>query len=47
MTRIGCFLLIVVALIVVYDQVRIGQLRSEVREIAGKVHPADRAIREP
>lgn len=38
MARIGCVVLVLVALIVGYDQYRIMQLQSEVRAISGKVH---------
>lgn len=38
MGRMGCFFLIVIALIVGYDQYRIIQLQNEVRAISGKVH---------
>lgn len=37
MGRMGCFFLIVVALVVGYDQYRIVQLQNEVRAISGKV----------
>ena len=38
MTRLGCIVLIVVLLIVGYDQWRIEQLRNEVESISQKVH---------
>ena len=38
MARMGCALLILVAVIVGYDQYRITQLQNEVRAISGKVH---------
>lgn len=38
MKRSGCFLVILVLLVIGYDQYRIEQLRQEVRAISGKVH---------
>jgi len=41
MARMGCALLILVAIIVGYDQYRITQLQNEVRAISGKVHTSN------
>ncbi len=38
MKRGGCFLIILILLVIGYDQWRIEQLRQEVRTISGKVH---------
>ena len=38
MGRIGCLLLVVVLLLIGYDQWRIEQLRREVSSLSGKVH---------
>ena len=38
MGRIGCFALVIVLLIVGYDQFRIEQMRSEVKAISSKLH---------
>lgn len=38
MGRIGCFVLLIVLVVLAYDQYRIEQMRNEVRAISGKVH---------
>lgn len=38
MGRLGCLIIIVIALVVGFDQFRIEQMRNEVRAISGKVH---------
>lgn len=43
MARIGCVVLVLVAMIVGYDQYRIMQLQNEVRAISGKVHSSNGA----
>lgn len=42
MGRLGCLIIIVIALVVGFDQFRIEQMRNEVRAISGKVHIGDK-----